>query len=186
MTLTDRFRAVADHLIETTGCTVGWTDTRDATSQVSTQHVTAPRLDGPDPVFSMTALLHELGHLQTAASAPLGKWRGETAASLWALNQWQLNELPYYDRAERRMGEALGGYLREAIDEGKATLAEIRERVPDELLSWVGPLHEPEYLCEMTETQIRVALKAENVAMFPVEASLSERLRMVKRLNEWD
>ena len=182
--LIERLSEVAYEVLDETRCSVEWTETRSVgTAHPATRRVTSPPLDGPDPIYSMTTFLHEVGHVVAPRDHPVGEWRRENAASTWALFAWRQFDLPEFERAEYLVGDWLGGYVRKAISEGRATIAEVREAVPDGVLKYVGELREPQFISEMNERQLRRAVKSGHC--FPDGMSHAERLSMIGRLQDW-
>lgn len=183
---TRRFQEIADDVLAHARCTVTWTDDREGTADRERRHITAPRLDGDDPIGSMAVFLHEVGHVAGPQDYPLGgKWHGEVAATLWALRTWELNDLPGYERAEYCLGERLAGYLRTALADGKATVEEIRDFVPSGLMPLESTLRVPEYLHETTEAQALRAVNDDKSKLFPAGMTQTDRFRFLRRLQEW-
>jgi hypothetical protein len=185
-TTTDMYERTVAAILDATRCTVEWTESREGTANNATRHVTAPRLAGRDPLDAMAVFLHEIGHIAAPRDHPVGIWRRETVATAWALRAWQLYSLPEFTRAEYCLVRRLGTYLRSALADGKATVAEIREAVPGSFLRIVGPLTEPEYLHELgDDAAFKRALKTDDGRFFPAGMSKSERWAMVERLKDW-
>lgn len=187
-----KFQEVADAVLAQTRCTVTWTETREGTAQRQARHVTAPHLDGPDPVEHFAILMHELGHIDGPTDFPLGvRCLKENAATTWALaNIRKLEDdgrVPKgtYERAEYALAWRLGVSLRADLSQGKTTLDQISEWVAPSILRLVGPLVEPAYLCELPADALRGAMKGNDGRGFPATMSEAERRRMLDRLDQW-
>lgn len=183
--MTTNFQTTVASVLDATNVTVEWTEAREGTANNETRHVTAPRLDGPDPIDHMAIFLHEVGHIAAPRDHPVGKWQRENVATAWALRAWQLYDLPDFERAEYCLARRLGTYLRSALAEGRATVAEIREAVPRSFLRIVGPLSEPEYISDLSPDAFKRALKSDDGRYFPADMPKQKRWEMVDRLREW-
>jgi hypothetical protein len=175
-------RAIAATVADETRVTVEWTESREGTAHPATRHVTAPSLER-NPLTNMALYLHEVGHVVAPRDHPVGQWRRECAASVWAAFVWRTYDIPHYDAAAYVWGKRLGEYLRTALREGKATVEEIRQTVPDTFLRYAGELRAPTHISDMSEAQLRVALKSG--VGFPEGMNLNERLALVGQLREW-